>query len=212
MSDISVRPSSRVELDPEGSHYSKSMAKLLPAHRRFVDALFNMQNRDFTNAYILAYGKVDPTNHKDKEVARVSGIRIAHRDDVQEAIFAEGARRMTAYVPMIMEMLSHIAMDPGHKDAARVGLGILDRSGFGPTKKVEQSVMVGGGIETTHKIDVTDPRTAVAVRKFAASLNMNGDEFAKYLGAELAKHAMLPEPAPTDAVFEEVPQWEFKAE
>ena len=202
-----VTPSSDVELADDGSRYSKAMAKLLPAHRRFVDALFNLQERDFSTAYVLAYGKVDPTDPKDREVARVSGLRIAHRDDVREAIFSESARRMTAYVPMIVEMLVSIATDSTHKDAARVGLGILDRTGHGPSSTVNTNI--SGDIQqtTSLKIDVTDPRTAVAVRKFADALNLNGDDFAKYLGTELAKRAGLPA-APalptTDAEFEEV--------
>ena len=111
---------------------------------------------------------------------------------------------MTAYVPMIMEMLASIALDPSHKDAARVGLGILDRTGFGPTKKVDQTMTVQGGTETSLKIDVTDPRTAVAVRKFAEALNLNGDDFAKYLGVELAKRSGLLGGPTVDAEFTEV--------
>ena len=61
----STIPSSDVELAEDGSGYSKAMAKLLPAHRRFVNELFNMQARDFSKAYILAYGKVDPTDPAD---------------------------------------------------------------------------------------------------------------------------------------------------
>ena len=125
-----------------------------------------------------------------------------------------GSRRMTAYVPAIVEMLAAIALDPTHKDAARVGLGILDRTGHGPTKTVNTNIVGDIQQTTTHKIDVTDPRTAVAVRKFADALNLNSDDFAKYLGTELAKRAGLPAaPAlPTsDAEFEEVEEFEFKA-
>lgn len=209
-----LTPSADVELADDGSRYSKAMMKLLPAHRRFVEELFNMQKRDFSRAYILAYGKVDPTDQKDLAVAQVSGSRIAHREDVKEAIFSEGARRMTAYVPMIMEMLANIAMDPSHKDAARVGLGILDRTGFGPTKTVNQNVT--GVLESTStlKIDVTDPRTAVAMRKFAEALNLQPDDFARYVGVELAKRAGLPAPAElpiSDAEFTEVQPGDFVA-
>ena len=210
----SVIPRRDVEIADDGSGYSKAMAKLIPAHRRFVDELFNIQNRDITKAYILAYGKVDPTEPKDREVARISGLRIAHRDDVREAIFTESARRMTAYVPAIVEMLVSIATDSGHKDAARVGLGILDRTGHGPSSTVNTNLT--GDLQTTTslKIDVTDPRTAVAVRKFAETLNLNGDDFAKYLGTELAKRAGLPA-APalptTDAEFTEVEEFVFEA-
>ena len=207
-----ITPSPGVELAPDGSGYSKAMARLAPAHRRFVNELFNLQERDFTKAYILAYGKVDPTEPKDKAVAQVSGSRIAHREDVQEAIYSESARRMTAYVPAIVEMLRSIATDPNHKDAARVGLGILDRTGHGPSKTVNTNISGDVSTTTTHKIDVTDPRTAVAVRKFAASLNLNGDDFARYLGAELAKKAGIGSGPVTDAEFVEVQEFEFVAE
>ncbi len=203
MADIPLTPSRDVEMDPEGSRYSKAMAKLIPAHRRFVEALFNQQKRDYAEAYIVAYGKVDPTEPADKRVAIVSGSRIAHRDDVQEAIYAEGARRMTAYVPAIMEMLANIAGDPSHKDCARVGLGILDRTGHGPTSKSEQNIIVSGGVESNLKIDITSPQTAVAVRKFAEFFHMNGDDLARHLGTELAKKA-LPAPPVVEAEFTEV--------
>lgn len=195
--DTTITPSANVELAAEGTLYSKAMMKLEPTHRRFVEALFNMQKRDFEKAYILAkWGDSLAAEGDDIDIKRsrssyVMGSRWAQREDVKEAIFAEGARRMTAYVPMIMEMLASIALDPDHKDAARVGLGILDRTGFGPTKKVDQTMTVQGAVEVT-KIDVTDPRTAVALRKFAAALNLNGDDFATYVGAELAKRTEIP--------------------
>ena len=207
-----LTPSADVELADDGSRYSKAMMNLGTQHRRFVEELFNMQQRDFSRAYVLSRIAVDPTFHydpddaKQKNVIAVMASKWAHREDIKEAIFSEGARRMTAYVPMIMEMLASIALDPGHKDAARVGLGILDRTGFGPTKKVDQTVSVSGGLDSTMKIDVTDPRTATAVRSFAAALNLNGDDFAKYLGVELAKKAGLPAPAElpvTDAEYTE---------
>jgi len=213
--EIKLTPSADVELADDGSRYSKAMMKLSSERRAFVEELFNMQSRDFTKAYALArlkYGDpIDLTDPKQLNVARVMASKWAHRDDIKDAIFAEGARRMTAYVPMIMEMLASIALDPSHKDAARVGLGILDRTGFGPTKKVDQTMTVQGGVETTMKIDVTDPRTAVAVRKFAEALNLNGDDFAKYLGVELAKRSGLLGGPTVDAEFTEVPEFEFVA-
>ena len=156
----------------------KMRALATERQQRFVLALLDIGARKYTAAYKLAGYKGNANS------LNASAWKLAHRQDIQEALHEEASKRMHGLVPLALKTMGDIMEDENATagERGRIALGVADRAGLHAS--VEHRVTVG----------LADDTAALARIKMLAE--RNGIPLESLLGGRLTKQAvLLPEPA-----------------
>lgn len=162
---------------PPDTKLGPAMLALNEKQRAFVHALLATGGRSYTEAAIAAGYAADG----NKNVAAVTGSRLAHDPRVLEAIHEEAVARLHAGAALATSELVKIAGDSTHPKQVNAITALLDR--------------VGIPARTEHKVTVEseDAKSVMAeIRQLAGQL---GVDPAKLIGHNAA----------LDAEFTEVP-------
>ena len=118
--------------------YGPAMRALMPRHRAFVIAMFELGDHPTNSDCARAAGYEGSTT-----VIATTAHRIAHHEKVQLAIKEEAERRCTTMMPLALRRLGSILLDKQHTDSLAAVKHSLAIGGISPSQQ----------IEVTHKID-----------------------------------------------------------
>ncbi len=150
--------------------------------RAFVTALMGQSKRNYSAAYAAAGYSTNSRN-----AVTVESHKLAHDTRIQEAIQEEGARRMKALLPMALSVVEDI-LEPGagHRDAAKVALGIMDRAGLAVTTEHKITVGLANDTEMLGRIKILAERNGIPLEALL------GQRIAKTIEHIPSEHEAIP--------------------
>ena len=166
-----------------------AMTALKPRQRAFVILLWESQPISATQAYIRAGYTFNP------ESASTNASRLLQDVRIKKAIIEYGRAYSAKFAPELHAMLMSTALNPQHKDHAKVGLAMLKHTGF--VEQIEQTMNLNITITRQEKIE--------AIRADLAADGLTPEQIEHELGS-FAEHEVV------DAEFTEVEKDPFANE
>jgi phage terminase small subunit len=121
---------------PSEKYLGPKMLALSPRHRAFVIGLLMNRGNQTRAAALAGYSTAS------SQGLRVVAHRVAHREDVQEAIQEEAKRRINATAIMATERIVEALDDGDPRIRLKAAKQILDSTGLGAVFKHEHHVEV----------------------------------------------------------------------
>ena len=125
---------------PPDSKLGPKMLALNQRQRKFVTAIMELGDDNFTNAAAAA------GYEGDRNILKVTAYRLTHDPKVKSAMLEMAESYMTATSLALTPVLAGIAFNPQHKDQVKALLELMNRSGL--HSRTEHTVNVRNESET----------------------------------------------------------------